>query len=964
MGNFGPALLTKDSAFVAALGGLAAGWPKLSAINDGRSLADFLRVSRAKFQSPAFANAVPGDLREAYDAVADVLDRIWNVADAFEKSPVAPLLDRLDRFVTPGSDPDRGLIRWPLLDGSASGSAGDFALAIDGHLGIAFDADDRWPDDADRAKDPGLDLLLSIQAEGAVNASAKAKWPFPGGSVGLGASATLAPSLAMYFAPQDRSQLYGVALAKCLTQLPAPFDLGAIWRAAQTSDFKGLRFDLEGAVSLDAELAVAGVGDFGGIKIGATAAVNAKVSRHTQLQLAIRALPMAGGIRPLALRIERVGGATSQLGVDFGVSIDPTALTARVTGAVVSALDWQDKQLAKLKPFLTPGTLLRETIKAQLSAVIGDPGLRDALLADLAAGRADGASGITDWLTGLVTDAFDVEAGKVGDKVTTAAEDAVAAVLARLGGGLADTLRADADKHIETAVAKVVGEVRTKLESVLKGVLAETVTPLDKLLGKIGVKVAEVENDLDKAFEAVRDLLAAYEALVAKFRAKVDEVAKAKLQAEFTWSESRESSTEALIAGVINGDSAETKALFKTLLKGDFGAVERLLRGGVVPGFDLDKENSWLLRKQRWQQNSAFRLTILGFDASVSSALSASTEVRLTGSGDIVASSVSEVISRRNAFGVAQTAGIRSAFRLMQARDAAGASRAAQLGVRIDRRYDDLNAGGLGKFLAGLRDLKLISADAATGAGALVTRLAPAPGAKLPCELTLQLLADDAGMARLLDFGRRLNRSEERDAARRQLYEASVAAITTAKSLTTDEFSRARAEALRQVRAGFRDGLPSVPSDFDILVRLPLQNDFAPTPPGQDDPRVARPYQFLLAYAGGRLPDTTLVKGGIPGLIDMLDALADLFAAPVPADTAGVEALLRTHSKRIAAGLLPWVEDMVLLRDWKTLAPKLRTFLVLLAGLLDPDWSKEAGRPPLLVTITPLSGNVAPVVFA
>lgn len=969
MAAFNTDLLRQDQQFLQALAKLARGWPALTDVNDGRSLADFLQAGRDRFAAAEVrAAATTAGLGDVYDTVAGALDQVWRLTEAFQTSPVAPLFDRLDRFSTPGATPDPGRIIWRPLHIAAAPPAGPVALAIKADAGIAFDADDRWPEAADVETDPDLGLLLSVRADGDASANGRASWPFALGTVTAAAGVAVTPAVACYFAPRDRSRLFGEALAESLASLPDPLSLTSLWKQAQSSDFKGMVLSVDGSFHIESEIAVAAVGDLQGVKLGATVSVKAALRRQSGLTLSVRALPAAGGIRPLALRIGRQMTGGSSLGVKIGIAIDPTALTARVATAVNRALDWQDAQLNRLRPFLTPGTWLAGRLTEAVGALVADAGLRDALLQDFAASRADTASGVSDWLAGLVADAFDSRAARVLDRADQAATTAVAAVAGELatvlGPQLSRTLAADANGAIGRALEALVANVRTELQQQLTGLVQPGVRRLDQRLGDVGVAVQRAVVSLDDAFAAVRDLVAAWEALVAKFRAKVEEAAKAKLQAELAWEESQTSLSQYLIAGTITSDQgAPLAALWRALLAGNFSAAEQLLRGGdgVVPGFALDRQRSWLLRRRQWQQRLGFRLTVLGFSASVGSSLSATTEVRITGTGDVTAMGVAEASSHRDSGPVAQEASVRTMLRLAEANGIAGASRLAQLALRIDRRYKDIDVKAFAAFLDEIRGCNLISRAAAQGAVEWVQRRAAGAGDKLPCEVSLAMVVDDEGMARLLRLGADLNRPALHEATQRRLYNAAIAALTAKGDISQSQLHDCLGVALQQVRDGFRDGLPDHPEPFDILVRLPRQTSFQAT--GALDGGLARPYNLLLHYVGGRMATGTVVRGGIPGMIDLFDALDDAQRLPAAVDSRQRLDQLQPLVARMAAGALPFVADTVLLRSWAALAPRLRVLLVFLAGLVDPAWSIAGGRPPLLLTIKPLSGDTEPLVF-
>ena len=79
----------------------------------------------------------------------------------------------------------------------------------------------------------------------------------------------------------------------------------------------------------------------------------------------------AVGADKLAITLSRSLSRSSTSGVDIGVTLDATELSGHVATIVNDALDKWDAALDPIRPWLSPGTLLRDKLSAELATGIG-----------------------------------------------------------------------------------------------------------------------------------------------------------------------------------------------------------------------------------------------------------------------------------------------------------------------------------------------------------------------------------------------------------------------------------------------------------------------------------------------------------------------------------------------------------------------------------------------------------------
>ena len=966
-------LANKASVFE-ALAELSSEWPKLSQINDGRSLVDFLRASSGKFAALKPSD-VPAGLRPALKFVQDNINELTGVIDDFEKSPASKLLSRLDRFSTPDVQgaADSGLIKWS--GGGTLGSSPSkrgFGFELGAQASLSFDADDKWPFSKAEPADQDLSLLLSISASADLKAAAtySIKLPFSGVATG-NVNASLQPVLQYYFAP-DRQQLYGVALAKALGSLPAPTALGEVWRAAQRSDFKGLRLSVPGSFTAAFSVAVAAEAELGDVSLSAGLGISAKATRTSRLELSIRALPSATGIRPLQLRLANARSAQSQIGFDLDITLDATRLAARAARAVNAALDEVEKELGRLRRFTTPGTLIRATIETKVGELINDTSLRTALLRDFGLSDDTAGTGFVDWASAQVTDAIDAKASTVRDILQQNATSATDAVVAALQGKLGNALAGHEDT-IRSAIDDLVDEVRNQLRGEIQKGITTATAPLGAALKRLGIDVQNGLATVDQWFAPVQRFLERIEKIVADVREKTELAAKAKLQVELTWEESRSQSSEFLLEAIITSDGPDVESLFDRLVEGDLDQVVALLgKPDGIKGFQLNREKSWLALKSSWEDKTSLRLSILGLELGSTLTLSAGTLVSLDGNGNLTLTTKAIASSETNGIKIAQKAAVLAAFQAIAQVGKPAQVASPQLHVRISRNYKDLTVGALEAFLQGLEKRGLIGQGLPRQARSKLAELA-APGGQQKLPASLQLTSNVAPLAawRAENWGWRLLVPDQAEAAEIELYALVLAAARATGFLSNNQIGWAA--GIARNRSGLAYKLPDNPTDLDLAK---LFRAYARIETGITDilsdvgANAITAHQEACLLFGGTpvegVDDFKTKPRGLPGLVRALRAIYTL--GRISRDENRPDLLLlrkqlQSTAEQLADGMAYWFSGFVLLPDWSNLAGRLELMLVVLASILDGDVPKPEApmsRPFLALTLDPADEFVDP----
>jgi hypothetical protein len=938
----------KDVALIKAAAALIEQWPAMPAVNDGRSLVAFLDDGGAKFGNDTIKAAFGAvGLAAEYKLVADNLATLLGKVDAFEAKPIARLFDRLDRFQDDDvkNDPsDPGLIRWqPLTLAQTAPVATGVTIGLDASAAIEFEAGDQWPYASDSASDPTLTNLLRIGATGAIKGSGNAALPFPIGSLKVGASASETATLAYYFLPPNPGEWFGIAVAERITTIPNPIDFGDLWKTlgdrARSGDLKGVDLHLDGAVDFAAEVALAigrKIKDVGAVSAGL--GIKASVSRASHLQVSMR----AAGPDKLAITLSRSLSRSSTSGVDLGVTLDATELSGHVATIVNDALDTWDAALDPIRPWLSPGTLLRDKLSAELAAGVGklisNATLKDAIVADAqrALGLIPSDAGLAAWIGKQITDAVSRNASVVRDGGT----NAVDAVIKDLGPTLADAL-AKSTTAVKAEIAKLVGGIETSLNTAITGLFNTLGGKIGDLLSQIGVAVDKAVETLNDATAIFRKLFALFDAKVAQIRAITAKAALAKLQLSVTAETTQTSGSEYLIAGIFTANTPATQALFHLILGGKGQAIADLFAAGDVPGFTLDRARSFLTRSASWKDRTAYSLIIFGFNLGGQTLLSADAKITITGNNDISVTAGSAADNTASTLDGSQLLSFSSPYAWSPA--AGGGEPVMTVNLGIDRFEKNLKASELQAFLGNLQANKLLDQTAIGLATATLKGWGLVDGndRKVPGRIKLGMTLDLAATKQLIRLSDRVN-TDLPEAIKIQIVSACVNAFIKAGKISKDEVQIAGQAVAAAVpnATGMTAG--------EVFYRFATLN-FDPELTGLNGPaQVAR--SRIVDLVGGYGADGTPHVGKALRLIDALDALGDLYdARPWPVGTWKEGDYLKAE-KRVASGIGAWLIQVNNLAELLTLSDTLSKDMVAFL-LLVIQFSGL--RPPVDATTSP-----------
>lgn len=370
----------------------------------------------------AFAGVGAGDIFDDLAAQATRLDAL------LDKIPdkLMTVLEPLDSF---GSDSTRaenkfGAIDWLKLDEETSASGGgsgqaSYEFEFEGGLKLDTTANTTWS-----YSDTLPANLMCMRAGGSLKTKAAGSVPLPFGRVGGGADARAEAGIEYYFAPADRDQFYGLALASRFDDLVNPFDFDSVWNGFASSDLAAVHYRFDGEAGVELKLALAkafSVGHAIDAKLGASVEAALRIAGQWNLSL-MRDVASPGQQRIL-LKLSRSRSETSNLAASLGIDVDMTKLSGPVHEILQDALGKWDAVLEDVQPYLTPGTLLRqeagEFLTAKATELVENADLRAALVRDLegviAAGQP-GKSELVDWMTGQLTGALDSAQGWARNK--------------------------------------------------------------------------------------------------------------------------------------------------------------------------------------------------------------------------------------------------------------------------------------------------------------------------------------------------------------------------------------------------------------------------------------------------------------------------------------------------------------------------------------------------------------------
>lgn len=550
---------------------------------------------------------------------------------------IAMLMTLVDRF--PNGEDD--IVKWPLLDvdqAPAGGNRVAWSFALKGKAEFELEANARWPHENELHADWLLKTSFSLDG----SAEGSARLPLQFGSVALAAGASQSIALAYYARVPDRSTPFALAAANSMKALANPLSFDSLWlRLSSEGLLDGVTLDY--AADLHATISV---GIVKGLStsladVSVTAAVDVGVRWPSDFSMALwrgRALQHGNGV---AIAVSRKRAVNRSIGAELGIKLDLSRAAAELHKRLQEVFDLWSDGVETIKPFLTPGTYLRDALAAKLdgsiASLVNDADLAAALREDarIALGLdAQSSSKLSQWLRTLFIDKIDTYATGFAADANKVVGDSAAQILDALPlvrqSGLADKVSGE----IQTLVAALKGAFDTQLEALWEQ--SEDKAALGAALAKAGNISSEAVRDLNDLTARVVTLVDYYDALFRDLLDTVSDTAKAQISLSLSIQEVRDAGSSYEFAGEFLDGGADSKSLFAALLAGGFQTVADQLSAVASPAyFQLDREKSSISRFSNWSRTSSFQLLAFDFGISAKTILMAGAKATINGMGAI-----------------------------------------------------------------------------------------------------------------------------------------------------------------------------------------------------------------------------------------------------------------------------------------------------------------------------------------
>lgn len=828
--------LKDDLAPIKALGDIVANWQKLEGKVEGAVTAEALLTQIA---TDVNSNEIKQlfDRAGLSDTYADLKRLLGKVTDAAGAVPgeIKTLLEPLDHFTA--GDP-KAEVDWSLsCAASPVPESEQYSLDLGVAARVGFNAGARWPNDAASPR------LLSLGASGKVSAGAKAAVPYAFGTVSGDLQGSATAVIDYYFSPANT--VYALAVAERLGALPNPFDLKAMWDALadESLALEGVVLGLGGSAKASFEVKFADAQALGSgvvVDTGFKVAVSASLNNTYDLSLR-RALSPAG--QP-AIRAEltRTRVEESELTNALTLEVDVAALTRPVAAAIKTAVDRWDAAIEPIKPFLSPGTWLRDHLLAQLKTaltpLVEDESLREAILADAAGAVGVGdlkTDAIVAWLSDQVTGAID-QANVLADGKLDAAVDRAMARLDKALPLLTKLLAAediDPALKLKTLVGDQIGRIDKALKDQVAALFDKPGKDIAEPLRRAGSAVQGAVTSADQALKPVRDLLDRYDKLFHKILDKAEEAAKKKVTARLYAEESRLNRTVVEIAGLFTAVTADSRAVFEDLSRGRMQPMVQLLETQpTIPGFALDTAASSITRFSADKGGQGFEVAFLNIaDIAYSRLLSTDTTVRIDGLGNVrvdlkgkLEKTLSFLARTRSASFVESAAIVLAAA---SARDAASPPPVLEIGVGASFADKKLEWSEVRDFIESLAEAKLLSDSALEEAKSVFNRWRTAAGGKIDGEISAALRLSGGSVPVLLEL------ADREAGALRNTAKKRIAAIAAQALLDSGAIKKHAFNEGAEIVIDRTSGPKSVPVADAIVDRVKMLKVNERAPPGK-----------------------------------------------------------------------------------------------------------------------------------
>jgi hypothetical protein len=840
---------------------------------------------------------------------------------------------------------DPGLVVWAPLDRESPIPVADkIDLSLKTNAALEFEAGDAWPFAGDEVAAP----MLRLGFKAGVNAKGGAKAPFKAGTVATNASAGGGVALDYYYDATGEDDLFLLAVAERFVNLSNPFDFDGVWTAFASGRLTGLVYKLNGAASVKVEVILANSLQLGrGVTAALGAGINFDLDIKGSYALSLRRDPTSRSDAPRVLAtLSRQSSSEVAAGLSLGADIDISALADRVHDILQDAMAvWTDK-LARLQPYLSPGTLLQKEAAGRLSnaadKIIKDDGLRAAVVRDLQGAigvdTAD-TSALVGWVEASLLRAIETS-GLLG-----AATDQAGRIVDRLAGQLPafaetrfrETLKAAVDDAAKDLDARLKAEV-----AALVGVEGKAAKELGKVLKTVGEDAEAVFGGLDDALAGVRRLIARYDELFRKVLAESEDAARRKVLARLRFEETGTKDVTYQVVGTFADDSEPARRAFAALTLGDLDALTDLFGTTSIGGFELDASRSSIRRFSKRESKFGYELVLMGFGLTGGSLLSGQASALADGSGNVQVDAAGKLQKAFAGPREGREISFVDVYSLRLLRDLAGARpsvrRTLEVGVSMSHLDKSLKRKELTGFIQSLEDVHLVPVGTTSrGAAQFDTWLLRGEDSYIPADISAKLWLSESAALTLMQLGDRAERKLG-DAARRRIIDAALDALVLSKAVEVDELEA----AADVVRGFFRK-----PRERDLPdVFLDYPKEWARIEPSLTSER-----------ARARLAFFRTLHSRLDSLVAMIDEMGRAYEAtpsnPLrPQDDppkAWDEDAYRDAQARIAGHSRKWLSLNQKWVFWAASDVHPRTVALLCAMA---ELAGVAGQPPMTLTVT------------
>lgn len=832
--------------------------------------------------------------------------------------------------------------------GAASAGPADLRLSLAGDGALEAEAGALWP----FRKDGVLPGLLRVGVAGEAEASAGASLPF--GAVGQGGVSTgvaAAVSLGLYYRPAEPERAFADALGSALIAIPSPLDLVGISHAMALADLEGLVLACDGSVQAGISLLLGKDFDVTGFLEG-KAGVDASLGfrRNARWVLSLR---RDGQLLRFVLSREIEREREWSAGV--GITLDHTALARRVQDRIAELDGLAGPLLARVRPFLSPGSYLAREAKTRLQAaadaLVADPALRAALAADLSIVMSPENTGDNSALAGWLRDRIADRAAGVAGGILADAEAWASAIvedLLRDAPGLPQT---DVQQTLSGAVGMLLKEAKAQFEAVL-GELASTDAlsrALAKELKEVGIKLAEGRSRADAALAGVRELVQRVDAFTHALAERTAEGVEQKLQARFGWTGKDSAGTHYELAGSFADSSAPAAALWRALVTGHLEPFQRILAdpASAPHGVELSPHSS-LARFAGSSRDFSLEVSVLGLKVGIRSIVKGEASISIGAAGDVAVTAKASSVRDVEGFDEGRSAGFVSTWDLLLSKlDEGRVRRRMTLALALDHDDDDLSADEVSGFLDGLVGQRLVESTRAARAREVYQtwRLESAEGRKVRGRIEVRMALAPTAVERMITIGRALN--DPASALHLPVFRLAAQAQLDAGVSSQERLERDAKEA--------RGEFAQLARVEDIWRVAYLLRDVDLTPPDNGGRR---------GYRYSALEQLTPRSVAFSGLLATMARIYDAIPVGAAASASGwTEQQYAAAERELAQHARRWMRLNQKFVFWfgASMHPAMLAFLRLLAGMSRPAIPVEE---PLAGLGEPLDPTVSSPLFA